>query len=127
MTRGAAPKSAEHRAKIAAALRGRKRPEVSARLKGSPVVAYERTPEHRAKMSRIKKGEELPGRRPDAVAYAQAHHAVTKARGVARDYACVDCGEQAAEWSFKHGSGYSMDPTDYEPRCVRCHRVFDAA
>ena len=48
---------------------------------------------------------------------------------------CVDCGEQAREWSYKGncpdeqtdqaGRRYSVNPAMYEPRCRACHRKYD--
>lgn len=67
--------------------------------------------------------------------YHNAHWRVTNQRGPARHHTCVDCGQQAAEWSYHGGSqheqvspegwAYSPDPNDYEPRCARCHRTYD--
>lgn len=67
------------------------------------------------------------------------HKRLERQRGSARDHACVDCGGPAREWSYDHtdpdaltcdvrGSvlAYSLDLDRYEPRCVRCHRRFDA-
>lgn len=54
----------------------------------------------------------------------------------------MDCGRLAAEWSYNNadpdelyystGSGkspiaYSLDLTNYDPRCISCHRTFDSA
>jgi len=57
--------------------------------------------------------------KPDA-GYGRLHGRVYKARGRAREQACVDCGKQARHWSQKHGTT-GQDPDDYEPRCVTCH------
>ncbi len=71
--------------------------------------------------------------------YRSAHSRVTRAKGRAADYPCVDCGRAAHHWSYDHqddsqlwtddagGRHYSADPNHYEPRCARCHRLFDAA
>lgn len=74
----------------------------------------------------------------DEIGYVQAHKRVRNTRGDARQHACVDCGEQAAEWSYDHADpnervgdhggytpAYSLDVNRYEPRCVRCHRIAD--
>lgn len=56
--------------------------------------------------------------------------------GRAADHRCVDCGEQARNWSYVHGcpderrddnhpSPYCTHPDHYEPRCVTCHRAYD--
>lgn len=71
------------------------------------------------------------------VQYAAAHYRVRRAKGMANAHPCVDCGEQADEWSY-NGSGieervspeglaYSLNTDQYEPRCKPCHRRFDAA
>lgn len=79
-------------------------------------------------------------RRPGIVTYQTAHYRVRADRGKARDQACVDCGAQAAEWSYdgtdpdevrgltadgRTVSAYSTDPAYYVPRCKHCHGVFD--
>ncbi|CAN5549341.1 hypothetical protein BH11ACT6_BH11ACT6_29840 [soil metagenome] len=79
----------------------------------------------------------------DAASYSAAHLRTSKARGRARDHACVDCSGPAAEWSYQHGSDkeltelrsmprgserlvtYSPDPDDYAPRCKSCHTKYD--
>ena len=54
------------------------------------------------------------------------HHRVRKARGPAGNYACIDCGGSAEDWS-------TVDPsTDdvwvrFQPRCRKCHRRYDGA
>ena len=72
--------------------------------------------------------------------FAAIHKRLSRKRGSAREYPCVDCGDRAAEWSYMGGdpnelrgrSGrsvvpYSLDLSLYAPRCVRCHRIFDAS
>lgn len=63
----------------------------------------------------------------DDVSYRTAHERVWKARGKASEHRCVDCGGQAAEWSYRARTGYSVNPADYDPRCVSCHRRYDAS
>lgn len=71
--------------------------------------------------------------RPD---YKSAHRNVYKERGAAKDYDCVDCGNQAKEWSLDIDAGlygieqkktfpYSLNVYDYSPRCTRCHGLYD--
>lgn len=69
------------------------------------------------------------------------HSKIKRERGVARDYACVDCGQPAAEWSYDNADpeqltelqggrwhmAYSLDVNHYDPRCISCHRTFDFA
>jgi hypothetical protein len=76
----------------------------------------------------------------DDVRYESAHLRL----GSAREHACKDCGKPAQEWSLKKdtpqsrvqvdenkrrrgwtGVTFSTCPTDYEPRCKRCHRKYD--
>ena len=79
--------------------------------------------------------------------YANAHKKVRRWRGAASLQACVDCGAQAAEWSYDGGSEleqrgmrtrmfggayveteavWSPRISDYSSRCVPCHRKLDA-
>jgi hypothetical protein len=67
--------------------------------------------------------------------YDAAHKRVSRARGPARQFECVDCAGPAEEWSYRGGStaealtetglAYSPNPNDYEPRCKGCHRRRD--
>jgi NAD-dependent SIR2 family protein deacetylase len=52
------------------------------------------------------------------------HGRLGRARGKAREHKCVDCGEQADEWSQIHGTDY-RDINNYEPRCYSCHKYYD--
>lgn len=71
----------------------------------------------------------------DQVGYAGAHIRLRKTRGRASDRACVDCKSPAQQWSYNHaaederigtrGYPYSLDPNEYSPRCVPCHKAFD--
>lgn len=77
----------------------------------------------------------------DKPSYSTAHRRVRRARGYAVDYPCAGCGSQAAEWSYDHEDpqelthydrrgvsvGYSADPAHYQPRCRRCHGIYDRA
>jgi DNA-directed RNA polymerase subunit RPC12/RpoP len=54
------------------------------------------------------------------------HHRVTKARGPASGYACVDCGNPAQDWSTVNPSSDDIQAR-FQPRCRRCHRRFDGA
>ena len=70
------------------------------------------------------------------VTYHRAHRLLEAERGPARRNTCIDCGKPAREWSYDHkdpnevrtrtGARYSLDPKHYDPRCRRCHHVFDA-
>jgi hypothetical protein len=70
----------------------------------------------------------------DAVKYNGMHLRLRRLRGRARWLACVDCGGKAAHWSYDHadpdevtegGYPYSLKIEHYEPRCRRCHTLFD--
>lgn len=69
------------------------------------------------------------------VTYSGAHQRVNSVRGRADAQTCSDCGHPAAHWSYNRsgvaesiddrGIRYSSDPTQYDPRCVPCHKRFD--
>lgn len=73
------------------------------------------------------------------VEYGAVHGRLAADRGLARDYACVDCARPALHWSYDHadtdeltsqapdtlGIAYSLKPEHYSPRCVSCHKLFD--
>lgn len=73
----------------------------------------------------------------DVPTFGAVHRRLSRSRGPAREYSCVDCGGAAAEWSYDgldgaelttaQGSAYSLDLARYAPRCVSCHRSFDRA
>jgi hypothetical protein len=78
----------------------------------------------------------FPRARPDdRIGYGTAHDRVRKVRGKAQEHRCVGCGGQAAQWAYRHGTErllldhrgkpYSNDPNDYDPMCIRCHRIAD--
>lgn len=70
-----------------------------------------------------------------SLTYEYAHCLVQKARGLARQHRCADCGQRATQWSYDHtdpaglvsptGLRYSADVSCYQPRCIPCHRIFD--
>jgi hypothetical protein len=79
--------------------------------------------------------------RADVVGYLGAHDRLRRDRGRAKEHQCVDCGDQAEQWSYDHAdpdelSGtqgtkgttpypYSLKPEHYDPRCKSCHVAFD--
>lgn len=72
----------------------------------------------------------------DNAGYYTAHARVRSRLGPATDHRCIDCGDQAAQWSvnrdalrlrFEDGMPYSSNPEDYEARCVSCHKTYDLA
>lgn len=68
--------------------------------------------------------------------YGAAHRWVAKVFGPASESQCIDCGETADEWSYIGGApderidpkdrAFSRDPVYYQPRCVKCHRIYDS-
>jgi len=60
----------------------------------------------------------------EKAAYWARHDQVRKVRGTANRHLCIDCGEQARDWSQIHGT--SGDLADhYQPRCRSCHMKYD--
>jgi hypothetical protein len=66
--------------------------------------------------------------------YGGAHLRVRRLKGRASLHACVDCGNQAADWSYiggapdecvDNGLAYSGDPAYYIARCRLCHSRYD--
>lgn len=55
--------------------------------------------------------------------YSTVHNRLMRQRGKASEHDCVDCGEQAREWSFDRPTGFSMDLERYAPRCRSCHNA----
>lgn len=80
-----------------------------------------------------------PSTNPAGLGYRAMHYRIARVRGAARIYLCIDCGDQAQEWSLSKsavdvhvseatnsaGKEYSLDVYDYEPRCMPCHRKHD--
>lgn len=61
---------------------------------------------------------------PYSESYQAKHQRVLAARGFARNYSCVDCDDEATNWSQTSGTD-GLDPKDYSPRCFSCHIVYD--
>jgi hypothetical protein len=75
----------------------------------------------------------------DEIGYTAAHDRVRRVYGSATARACVDCSSRADGWSLKRDAGaarpaaagkgaglmISPDPSDYEPRCGKCHCAYD--
>jgi hypothetical protein len=70
--------------------------------------------------------------------FSAIHQRLRKIRGLATNYACVDCGKPAQHWSYDHacpderrdfklGLPFSIDLDHYQPRCVPCHKRLDLA
>jgi hypothetical protein len=69
-------------------------------------------------------GRHSKSQRKENVKYSALHYRVRIDRGNAKDHTCIDCGEQAAEWSTIRDTD-GTDNSHYEPRCVKCHRAYD--
>lgn len=74
----------------------------------------------------------------DSIGYTGTHARLRRQRGLASDYACVDCGGPAEDWSYEGGSAderisesdhkgcaFTPDLSFYSPRCTKCHGEFD--
>ena len=58
--------------------------------------------------------------------YERNHSQLRKLRGKASESGpCVDCGGPARQWSQIHGTNGTNPLADYEPRCVKCHSIYD--
>jgi len=77
--------------------------------------------------------ESNPNWSGDDATYAAVHLRLRRQRGRADQHSCVDCGKRAAHWSYPHTTPtpgpmpYSVNLSDYEPRCASCHRRLDNA
>lgn len=88
-------------------------------------------------------GDLHPNWKGQDAGYGASHTRVVTRRGKASEHPCVDCGSQAAEWSYDHTDPdekvyhfkqgvkelditYSTNPEFYEARCKSCHTIFDA-
>jgi hypothetical protein len=70
-----------------------------------------------------------------AKTYEQMHSGLHWAFGRAKDYVCIECGQQAEDWAYQYTSidpqidtknrVYSESFDDYAPMCRSCHRRFD--
>lgn len=78
-------------------------------------------------------GRPLSGANPT---HAAIHKRLSRRRGPASSFTCVDCGKRARDWSYdgldlnqleSPQGPYSTDLSHYQPRCVSCHRLYDRA
>ena len=81
-----------------------------------------------------------PTARRNDIGYSAVHSRVRHDRGKASTNSCIDCGGPAYQWSYDHedpdertsaernsfGMYYSLKLMHYSPRCVSCHKAFDA-
>lgn len=93
----------------------------------------------RAGQSRQCKSCRAVEHRVEVPGYTAAHDRVRRLRGRPEAHACVTCGEPAQEWALRADAAerhagiagisvleYSANPADYQPMCVRHHRLYDA-
>lgn len=69
--------------------------------------------------------------------YDAIHKRLRKERGPARNFECVECGNQANHWAYQHTAGdneqrthglpFSSNVEDYAAMCAKCHRKLDLA
>ncbi len=82
----------------------------------------------------------MPARIGENPTYSAAHYRLKAAKGRAALHKCVDCGDQAKDWSYDGQDpdeltgytrvggpdrAYSLDPARYVPRCRACHTRHD--
>lgn len=75
----------------------------------------------------------------ESTTYRAVHERLSKKRGKAANFLCIDCGSQASDWCYDytdpsplHRFGgdnypYSLDLSKYVTRCRSCHRSYDIA
>ena len=83
------------------------------------------------------RGPDSPTWGGDSIAYSTMHSRLKKYRGKASEFACVDCGGPAYDWSYVHGCpdeitdgrGLAWCPhlECYRPRDKVCHKAYDKA
>ena len=82
-------------------------------------------------------GEDHPAWKGASITYGRAHTRIVDQKGSASQHECQNCGGQAEDWAYLHGSPdeqrdergrpYSADPEYYAPMCRSCHKTFDNA
>lgn len=92
---------------------------------------YTRFIRHGDPLYRVKDAD----RRTRVPGYSTIHNRVRLEKGQAFHYLCVDCGEQAKDWSYdkqdpeelydRDGTPYSGKIEHYVARCRACHTRFD--
>lgn len=88
---------------------------------------------------KYRRGERHPRWVGDSPRYSALHMRLRKYRGPASSETCADCGGSADEWSYNYADpaeryehvggyvlAYSIDMSNYDPRCRMCHIRFDS-
>ncbi|SRR6266516_1776367 len=139
MPRGVFERTPEYRAKQSRAQAGNHR-----------ALGYRHTPEERAAISAASdaqwadpayRARQKVARRRETSGYEAAHDRIRRDLGRVREFACITCDKPAAQWALNHdraanrthiqlegkyaGLPFSLEPADYDPRCVRCHKRYD--
>ncbi len=86
------------------------------------------------------RNERNPRWQGDDVSYNGVHKRVRGQRGLASNYGCAHCPEQARYWAYDHSDHdekvtliegrqtfYSVDASRYLALCGSCHRILDCA
>ena len=60
----------------------------------------------------------------DLAGICAMHHWVIQIKGYANEHKCIDCPNQARDWSNKDHQ-YKRNVDDYLPRCRKCHQIYD--
>jgi hypothetical protein len=60
----------------------------------------------------------------DSIGEEGLHKRIVVERGKAKAHLCIDCGEQAFDWSHVHDTD-PLDVSNYEPRCRKDHAAYD--
>lgn len=119
-----APFTAEHRAKISAAQKGK-------RTNNRPVGTYRHSSQTREKMRLShKSGEEHPNWKGDSAVYGSVHSWIHRNLGKAADRPCSKCGRSGTSRQINWANldhKYTRDREKWLPLCVKCHRSYDAS
>lgn len=86
------------------------------------------------KKPEVRRGVDHPSWTGDDATYSAVHQRLRKSLGSASSSQCVDCGGDAAQWSYDRKDSaelesefgpYSTDLSYYIARCIPCHKRFD--
>ena len=88
------------------------------------LTGYKQTDEHKRNTGKSVTGEKNGGWKGDEAGDNPKHRWVERQLGKASDYQCIDCTNQALDWSNVDHL-YRRDLDDYAPRCRSCHMIHD--
>ena len=74
-------------------------------------------------------GKNHPCYKGNDIGIVRRHDKIKKIKGPAKNYKCIgdginQCNKQAQHWSNANHK-YSLNPDDYQPRCMKCHFAYD--